>query len=678
MSIASHEQLDEELRKRWFQRRSPELHRSFRTEHEQTLRVAIGKACQWVGLLYIAFAVIDAILIPDMLPYTLALRFSVGGVYVAVIALQVQRKVDTRLLELQCALGIYVGFAAWLFLTAQSSDSTAILYYAGYGLVFMLVANLFFDLSFSYALLSSSLITATFFIWAFQYAREGIYIICVGSLYAFSLLLTLFLNLKYNRERYRVYLNACRADIRHLEALRRGEELYRLSITDALTGLANRRAIDRVLQDLWRKSLDLGQPFGVILVDVDFFKRYNDRYGHQEGDRCLATLSETMRKVTDRWHCALGRFGGEEFVALLPASSAKQVLALSEEIRQAVERLSLPHAARRDQRATVTVSIGGAYSVDVAGEKPERTVTAADLALYVAKDEGRDRVRMFDSRMLEESAGDDLSAEILRSALTNGSISVVFQPIVDVTAGHVWAAEALMRLKDTQGRSISPDVFIPVAERTGVIIEMGEWILREACQLLANEPNLPVVSVNISAKQIDDAGFVDKVEAIVREAGIVPSRLALEITESGQISGNPEVAKLMKELSRAGIRVWLDDFGTGFAGLTCLSELRFDMVKIDRFFVQSCDTPRGAKLLKNIVDLVSNCAQKTIVEGIEDAGQIELVSSFGVELFQGYYLGRPMPSHELSHKLIDATVPRESSIVIDQAISTTSKAHSIA
>ena len=663
MSIATLDQLDDELGKRWFQRRSPQLNKSFRIAHEQAVRIAMGQSCQWVGLLYIAFSAIDAVLIRDMLPYTLLLRFAIGGLYVAAIVMQVREQVDTRILEYQSALGIYVGFAAWLYLAAQSSDKTATLYYAGYGLIFMLVSNLFFDLSFKLALISSGLIAFTFLAWAFEFSNNWDYTFCFGSLYVFSFLLTLFLNFKYNREKFRVYLNSCRAEIGHREALRRGEELYRLSTTDALTGLANRRAIDALLQDLWIESVELGEPFGVILIDVDFFKLYNDRYGHQQGDRCLATLSKAMREVAERRKCSLGRFGGEEFVLLLSVSSVNEVHVVAEEIRCAVETLRIPHAARRDHRSTVTVSIGAAYSTDIAGEKPERTVTAADLALYAAKDEGRDCVRLFNNRMLGDGADDELSAENLRSALADGRIFAVFQPIFDISVGHVWAAEALMRLKDAEGRSISPEAFIPVAERTGVILEMGEWILREACRFLAAEPNLPVVSVNISARQINDPNFVSTVRAIVQTTGIEPSRLALEITESGQISGNPEVAKLMEQLSASGIRVWLDDFGTGFAGLTCLSELRFDMVKIDRFFVQNCDTPRGAKLLKNIVDLVSNCAQKTIVEGVEEARQIELVSSFGVDLFQGYHLGRPMPSHELSHRLLDDASARASAII---------------
>ncbi|TXN73712.1 GGDEF domain-containing phosphodiesterase [Methylobacterium sp. WL6] len=645
--------LDRELRKRWFERRSPELDVAFEVQHAKALRIELRKACQLVGLLYISFGVMDAFLIHDMLPYILPVRITIGAIYVLAIWLQAQHGVGTRILEFQCAIGVFFGFAAWLFLAAQSVETMAALYYAGYGLIFMLVANLFFNLTFRFALLSSGLIAATFLIWATGSVRDTTYTVCFGSLYIFSFLLTVFLNFKYNRERYRVYINALRADIRQQEILKRGEELIRLSTTDDLTGLGNRRIIDGALRKLWQDSKASGKSFGVILIDVDYFKSYNDCYGHQQGDRCLARVSQAMLSVAKPFGFTLGRFGGEEFAALFQAVSVEQVAAFAEETRRAVESLQIVHAARRDHFSGITVSVGAAFSGDVAADKPERMVTAADVALYVAKGDGRNCVRTFDRRMLESDAGDTLTAEMLRTAIADQRISAVFQPIVDVTSGLVWGAEALMRLKDPQGRSVSPETFIPVAERTGVIMELGEWMLHEACDLLATEPALPVISVNVSSRQIEDPNFVDVVEAIVRAAAIDPSRLALEITEGGQISGNPQVVQLMDRLSAIGIRVWLDDFGTGFAGLTCLSELRFDMVKIDRFFVQSSDTPRGAKLLKNIIDLVSSCAQKTIVEGVEDAYQIELVASFGVELFQGYHLGRPMPRHELVQRLAD-------------------------
>ncbi|KQT08487.1 diguanylate cyclase [Methylobacterium sp. Leaf399] len=647
MATATLDLLDQELGKRWFERRSPQLDAAFEVQHSKALRLELTRACQFVGMLYVAFGAMDALLIHDMLPYILPLRLAVGAVYVVAIGMQVGRGVGTRILEFQCAIGIVIGFTAWLLLASQSKETTATLYYAGYGLIFMLVANLFFNLSFEFALLSSGLISAVFLIWALMFVGDSTYIICFGSLYIFSFMLTVFLNYKYNRERYRVHLNACRAELRQQEIVKRGEELVRLSTTDALTGLANRRAIDDILRNLWLDSKESNQAFGVILIDVDYFKYYNDRYGHQQGDRCLAGISRAMSSMAEPRRYALGRFGGEEFAALFAADSMEQVAAFAEEIRLAVESLQIGHTARRDHLSAITVSIGAAFSGDVAGDKPERTVTAADIALYVAKDEGRNCVRIFDRRMLESDAGDTLTAEMLRSAVTDQRISAAFQPIVDVTSGLIWGAEALMRLKDPQGRAISPDTFIPVAERTGVILELGEWMLREACDLLASEPSLPVVSVNVSWRQIEDPNFVGVIVAIVQAAGIAPSRLALEITEGGQISGNPRVALLMEQLSAIGIRVWLDDFGTGFAGLTCLSELRFDMVKIDRFFVQSCDTPRGAKLLKNIIDLVSSCAQRTIVEGVEEADQVELVASFGVDLLQGYHLGRPMLKQEL-------------------------------
>lgn len=173
MSTATLNQLDREIGKRWFQRRSSILHETFKAQHAQSTREEMGRACQLVGLLYIAFGAMDGLLIRDMLPYLLVLRVLIGGAYVTGIVAQVRRGVATRILELQCSLGIYVGFAAWLFLAAQSSDANAILYYAGYGLIFMLVANLFFDLSFEFALLSSGLITITFLFWAAGYAENS-------------------------------------------------------------------------------------------------------------------------------------------------------------------------------------------------------------------------------------------------------------------------------------------------------------------------------------------------------------------------------------------------------------------------------------------------------------------------------------------------------------------------
>lgn len=184
--------LDRELGKRWFERRSPQLVAAFEIQHAKALQTEIGRACRLVGLLYVAFAAVDALLIRDMVPYLVPARLAIGLIYVLAIEVQSRRGVRTRLLEFQCAIGVVLGFAAWLFLATQSRETTATLYYAGYGLIFMLVANLFFNLSFEFALLSSGLIAAIFLSWAVLFVGDTTYIVCFGSLYVFSFMLTIF------------------------------------------------------------------------------------------------------------------------------------------------------------------------------------------------------------------------------------------------------------------------------------------------------------------------------------------------------------------------------------------------------------------------------------------------------------------------------------------------------
>ena len=386
----------------------------------------------------------------------------------------------------------------------------------------------------------------------------------------------------------------------------------------------------------------------MILIDIDYFKMFNDHYGHQQGDACLVSVAHAMARVAARHRCRLGRFGGEEFIALLPCATADHAMAVAEEVRRSVQDLRIRHEARSDHLSFVTVSVGAAFCGDVAGEKPERIVTGADRALYLAKDSNRNCVKRFDARLQEEEITNDSILDLVRSAIAQGRISVAYQPIWNVATGHMLGAEALMRLTAANGQSVSPAIFIPVAERSGAIVELGTWMMRAACRQLAADAALPIVSVNVSAVQIGRSDFAPAVADILRETGISPSRLAIEITEGAEIADNVETAQAVADLTGLGVRVWLDDFGTGFAGLSCLSKIRFHTVKIDRMFVQASDTPRGAKLLKDIVDLVRNSGHDIVVEGVESREQVDLLKACGVDLIQGYYFNRPMSPDALT------------------------------
>jgi diguanylate cyclase (GGDEF)-like protein len=640
--------LDAELAKSWRERRCETLAALYEAQRGQAQREEARLATWFVGGLYVLFGAADAVLIGDVLGYAIALRVAVGLTYAIGIGIQIRRGVSAWLIELQCAMGVVVGYAAWLVLTSFSDHTSNVLLYTAYGTVFMMVANLFYNFSIRVAFVTSGSITAIFMAAAtFLFHASATLFVAIGSLYVLSFVLTLFINWKLNAERYRVFLNSLSAEIRQQQAWERGEELLKLSTTDALTGLANRRATDDLLQERWKAWKSSAVPFAVILIDIDYFKMFNDFYGHQQGDTCLVAVARAMETVAARYEGKLGRFGGEEFIVVLAAETADHVTVVAEEIRRAVQDLQIRHEARSDHLSVVSVSIGAAFCRDVEGKKAERIVTDADRALYVAKDSNRNCVKMFNQRLLESRDNGESVVELLRTAILEQRVSLVYQPIWDVNSGRMLAAEALMRLTAANGSPVTPATFIPIAERTGAIIQLGEWAIREACRQLRRNEAIPVISVNVSAVQISQPTFAAMVAGILAELGVSPVRLAVEITEGSAIDDSPEILRAITDLTKLGVKVWLDDFGTGFAGLSCLSKINFHTVKIDRLFVQSIDTQRGAKLLRDIVNLVSNSGQNIIVEGVETKDQLDCLREQGVSLLQGYYFNRPMSAEAL-------------------------------
>ena len=638
------ELIDTELGKRWNEQRSLKLNDLFHRQQDATQRKEARVAIWLAGALYVFFSVTDIILIKDVYPYSVMMRFFISIAYVFVIDIQLRRNYDLNLIDKQCAIGIFSGYAAWIWLSSYSEYGLSVSYYLTYGTIFMMISNLYFNFRFKLAALTSGLIVVSFLIALFTiFPVSYEYTICIGALYISSYVLTLFVNWKLNEERYRVFLNSLHAEIRQKEASDRGAALLRLSTTDALTGLANRRATDDELRVLWEGWHSARQGFAVILIDIDYFKRFNDHYGHQEGDRCLIAVAEAMARATGRHQCALGRFGGEEFIALIRCGSREHAGLVAEEVRCAVENLQVQHEQRPDHSGFVTVSVGAAFSGDVGGDKVERLVTEADRALYGAKASGRNRVRIFDRNEPLKVDEDGTIADLLRTALVEGRASLVYQPIREVRSGRIVAAEALMRLTTAKGKPISPALFIPVAERTGAIMELGRWAIRKACHDIIGNDLVPVVSVNMSAMQLKAPGFALSVAAVLGETGISPHRLALEVTEGLEIDNQPEIQDSIHELKRLGVKVWLDDFGTGFAGLSCLRKIDFDVVKIDRSFLQASHTPKGAAMFRDIVGLLKNAGHAIVVEGIEDQEQLGFLEEQTVELVQGFYLGKPMP-----------------------------------
>lgn len=452
------------------------------------------------------------------------------------------------------------------------------------------------------------------------------------------------MNWKLNRERYNVFLNALEARIQQKQASERGKALLRLSHTDSLTGLDNRRAVDQKLRDYWSDWQRHGVTFAAILIDVDFFKKYNDYYGHQEGDRCLVLVANALKEAIEAYDGSIGRYGGEEFIVVARMETGEQAADLAEAIRCSVENLALKHQQRRDGISIVTVSVGAGFTRKQTGAKLERLIHEADRALYGAKASGRNCARLFDPNDPQSSDESENIAALLKIAIDQRLVSLVYQPIRNVVSGRLDAVEALMRLRMLDGTSVPPSLFIPIAERTGAILELGRWAIRTACTELLIDEHVPVVSVNVSPIQLRSPGFAASVAAILGETGVAGGRLALEVTEGLELEMHSDILRCINDLKTLGVRIWLDDFGTGFAGLSWLRLIDFDTVKIDRSFLHDCNGPKGKVMLRDIIGLVRNRGHKILIEGVETEEQMTLMRQCRIDYVQGFHVGRPAPA----------------------------------
>jgi diguanylate cyclase len=480
------------------------------------------------------------------------------------------------------------------------------------------------------------------------------YNICFGTFYIACFIFTTYINRNLNLERYNVFLNALEAKIQQEEVADRGRALLRLSRTDPLTNLYNRRAIDDILQAYWTDWKEFGRKFAVALIDIDYFKRYNDYYGHLSGDACLYSAATVWKETVRRLGGAIGRYGGEEFIAIMPFEREEQIAVFAETLRGALEELALPHRGRRDQRTVVTASVGVSFTRVGVEARLEKLVSEADRALYLSKEQGRNCVKILDQADLEEENLREKVAEILKGAIDLNLISLVYQPIRNLKTQTVDAVEALMRLRMTDGMEIPPTFFIPIAEKTGSALELQYWAIRTVCQEILSCASGPEVSLNISPMELKTPGFAADVAEILAVHSVSANRLIFEVTERLDLEHEPEILACLRQLKALGIRIWLDDFGTGFAGLTSLRLLDFDTVKIDQSFLRDCATPRGRAMLRDIAGLVRNRGAKGLVEGVETRDQLELLLKLEIDQAQGFHIGVPMPVSRVPRRQAEA------------------------
>lgn len=413
---------------------------------------------------------------------------------------------------------------------------------------------------------------------------------------------------------------------------------------DGLTGLANRAVLLEKMEEALARLRRHGNRFTVFMLDLDLFKTVNDSLGHPVGDELLKVVAGRLSaciRETD----TVARLGGDEFAILATADGDQREAAIA-----TANRLLGAVAAPCDldgHHVNIGTSVGIALAPEH-GTDVDQLVKNADLALYKAKSEGRDAYRIFEDAMGVEVRTRRAHQIDLRNALSNDEFELYYQPIVDIQTRQTASIEALIRWHHPQRGMIPPADFIPLAEESGLINQIGEWVLRKACSDALHWPPHIKVSVNLSAVQFRKIGPIDSFCQTLRESGLQPERLELEITESVLLQGNADNVETLHRLRLMGISIVLDDFGTGYSSLSYLRMFPFDKIKIDRSFVHElANSADCAAIVSAVAGLGRSLRIDTVAEGVETEDQLLLVHAAGCTHAQGYLFGRPCPVAEL-------------------------------
>ena len=415
------------------------------------------------------------------------------------------------------------------------------------------------------------------------------------------------------------------------------------ALHDALTDLPNRELLRQRLELAIARTLYHGTvDFAVLFLDLDQFKRINDSLGHLAGDQYLVDIAARLKGMIHETNL-VSRLGGDEFVVLLEGLEGPQeAVRFCERLLAAVAEpvLLLGHAL------SLTASVGVVFA-DRKYTAPEEYLRDADIALYRAKAMGKSRYELFDATMHARALTILTMETDLRLALQNEELFLEYQPIVDLETGKVDSYEALIRWVRTDGTRVPPIEFIQVAEESGLIHEIGRWVLETACASFVSrlretgELRETALSVNISGIQLMNQNFSEVVEQILRETGIRPENLIFEITETSLITQTVHVEAVLNRLNDLGIRIHLDDFGTGYSSISFLLRFPIDAIKIDRQYTLGIDHPDNFGVVRSLVSLGQELGLQVIAEGIETAGQLEQLRSVRCRFGQGYFLGRP-------------------------------------
>jgi diguanylate cyclase (GGDEF)-like protein/PAS domain S-box-containing protein len=419
-------------------------------------------------------------------------------------------------------------------------------------------------------------------------------------------------------------------------------QLQHMADHDPLTGLLNRRAFETALREHAARSARYGIRAAAVMIDLDHFKYYNDTLGHGAGDELIVRVAGAISKRL-RSSDVLARLGGDEFAVILPSTDAAGARRLVEGLLECVRNEGTRSAD--GERSGVTASIGIAFFDDELGLEPEDIMVNADLAMYHAKEGGRDRLAFYraghHSRV--RMRGRMTWVQEIRGALGENRFELLAQPIVDLHGGRERRLELLLRMRSADGDLIPPAAFLNVAERLDLIQEIDRWVVGQATTLLAANPGL-ALEINLSGKSIGSADLLALVERRLRETAIDPGRLTFEITETTAVANIALARSFSERLHALGCRFALDDFGAGFGSFYYLKHLPFDYLKIDGEFIRNVASDSTDRLLVTaVVDIARGMGKETVAECVGDAATVAALRALGVDWGQGFHLGEPEP-----------------------------------
>jgi diguanylate cyclase (GGDEF)-like protein len=421
---------------------------------------------------------------------------------------------------------------------------------------------------------------------------------------------------------------------------------------DPLTGLAGRELFHERLERRVT-HLEPDEELAVLYLDLDHFKSVNDTLGHPVGDRLLVHVAERLRAAV-RADDVIARLGGDEFAIVQVGT--RQPSGATGLARRLIERITEPFDVSGHVIHTGT-SVGIAIA-PFDGASADELLKNADMALYSAKGDGRGALRFFEPEMDRSvRARRDLELD-LRRAISSEELDLYYQPLVDLSTDQISGFEALIRWHHPERGMVSPDEFIPLAEETGLIVEIGRWVLQRACRDAAGWPQPVRVAVNVSPAQFKSHSLVRDVLFALSESGLSPHRLDIEITETAMLTDTDYVLTVLHDLKDRGVRISMDDFGTGYSSLSYLRRFPFDKIKIDRSFIRDVELGgEGTAIVRAVSGLGQTMGITTTAEGVETAEQLEAVRSEGCGEIQGYLISRPQPAHEVAGLLARNAMP---------------------